>query len=352
MKLYYPNTHYDKSSRGQLFPLLKPFIKGDGFTDAQRIELYGVSEKDFDIIDDIEEADIAILTMAWNYYVKNNKTNKAISFVNECRIKGKKVLAWNSGDHGVRTPSLSNLIVLRESGYRSKFSTNEYTLPSFINDPIKKYYNTDKPYIIPYSPKPLIGFCGQAQLSRTRAVKEYFNIFRRNLKYHARLTKEEPEELLPTTYLRASILDRLKKSDLVDTNFILREKYRAGVTKNKDSHSTTLEFYDNLKASPYIVCVRGGGNFSVRFYEAMAMGRIPVFVNTDCSLPFYDDVDWKKHVVWVEYKDRQNVAQKVSDFHKGLTEKEFIELQHANRKLWEDRLTLGGYFKNFLGTIL
>src|SRR5690554_249012 len=351
MKLYYPKSHYDKSSRGQVFPLLKPFIKGDDFTDAQRMKQYYVSEKDFEFIDNIEEAEFVILTMAWNYYVKNNKTDKAISFVNECDKKGKRVLTWNSGDHGVRIPILSNLIVVRQSGYHSKFSPNEFSLPAFIGDPLKKYYNTDKPYIIPYSPKPLIGFCGQAQLSRTRAVKELFNILRRNLKYHSRLTSAEPEELLPTTYLRASILDRLKKSDLVDTKFILREKYRAGVTKNKDSHSTTLEFYDNLKISPYIVCVRGGGNFSVRFYEAMAMGRIPVFINTDCSLPFYDDVDWKKHVVWVEYKERHQVAQKVKDFHEGLSERDFIDLQLANRKLWEERLTLGGFFKNWLNTV-
>ncbi|HLV38676.1 hypothetical protein, partial [Xanthomarina sp.] len=182
MKLHYPKSHYNKSHRGLVFPLLKPFIKGDSFTDAQRIELYGLSEKDFEFTDELEDADLVILTMAWNYYVKTKQTNLAIAFVKECGVLGKKVLTWNAGDHGVRIPSLSNLIVVRESGYRSKFSENEHTLPSFINDPLKKYYNTDKPYIIPYSPKPLIGFCGQAQLSRTRAVKELFNILRRNLK--------------------------------------------------------------------------------------------------------------------------------------------------------------------------
>lgn len=351
MKLYYPTSHYDKSRRGQVFPLLKPFIKGDSFTDAQRIEMYGVSERDFEFTDKLEDADLVILTMAWNYYVKTKQTELAIAFVKECGVLGKKVLTWNSGDHGVRIPRLPNLIVVRESGYRSKFSSNEHTLPSFINDPLKKYYNTETPYIIPYSPKPLIGFCGQAQLSKIRAAKELFQILGRNLKFYASVTKEEPEALLPTTFLRASILRDLENSDMVDTDFVLREQYRAGVTKNKDTHATTLEFYDNLKTSPYIVCVRGGGNFSVRFYETLAMGRIPVFINTDSSLPLYDSLEWQKHIVWVEYQDRHKVAQKVVEFHQALSERDFIDLQLANRRLWEERLTLGGFFKNFFSSI-
>ena len=134
--------------------------------------------------------------------------------------------------------------------------------------------------------------------------------------------------------------------------FILRKKYRAGITTNKHTHKTTLEFYDNLKNSDYVVCVRGAGNFSIRFYEALAMGRIPVFINTDCALPFDNEIDWKKHVVWVEYNERHEVAEKVADFHRVLSEKDFIDLQLANRKLWEERLTLRGFFNNFLCLVI
>lgn len=348
MKLYYPKSHYNKSYRGLVFPLLKPFIKSDKFTNSQRIEMYGVSEMDFGFTEKLEEADVAILTMAWNYYLKTSQTDHAISFIKECNQKGKKVISVNTGDHGVRIPKLSNLIVLRESGYHSKFSTNEHSLPSFISDPLKKYYKTQSPFLVPYLPKPLVGFCGQAQLSKSKAVMEVFQIFKRNLKFYTGLSKEEPEELLSTTYLRASVLKTLEDSDIIDTDFILRDKYRAGVTQNKDAHTTTLEFYDNLKSSPYILCVRGAGNFSVRLYETLAMGRIPVFINTDCSLPFHDSIDWKKHLVWVEYNDRHKVAEIVKDFHSTLSPENFIDLQLSNRKLWKEYLTLDGFFKRFL----
>jgi hypothetical protein len=347
VKLYYPKSHYNKAHRGLLFPLLKPFIKGEGYTDAQRIATYSVSEKDFEFTNHLEEADLAILTMAWNYYVKTKQENLAIAFVKECAASNKKVIAFNAGDFGVRIPYFENLMILRPSGYKSKFKANEYALPSFIADPLKKYYQTDEVFVRPYLSKPVIGFCGQANISSLNVMKEIGSTVLRNLKCYLGISKNEPQQMLSTSYLRASILNTLQKSNVLNTNFIFRKKYRAGVTQDKDSHQTTLEFYDNLRDSDYVVCVRGAGNFSVRFYESLAMGRIPVFINTDSPLPLDNLIDWKKHVVWVDYKERAQVAQKVKGFHEALSKEDFIDLQLANRNLWQKKLTMEGFFKNF-----
>lgn len=347
MKLYYPKSHY-KPRRRFVFPLLRPFTKGTNYSDGQRAELYGVSGKDFEFTDTLEDADLTVLTMAWNLYVNTGQVDLAIIFINECKALGKKVLTVNIGDFGVRVPYFENLIMLRSSGYKSKFSENEYALPPFIKDPLIVYFNRKTVVERPYLSKPIIGFCGHANLSRLNAVKEILNTVLRNIKFHLNLSPNEPQQLVSSTFLRASVLNYLQKSSLVTCNFILRKQYRAGVTADKDNHKTTLEFYNNLKNSDYVVCVRGAGNFSIRFYEALAMGRIPVFINTDCALPFDDTLDWKKHVVWVEYEERSKVAEKVVDFHRALSEKDFIDLQLGNRKLWENYLTLGGFFKTLI----
>ncbi len=351
MKLYYPKSHYSKDHRGLLFPLLKPFIKTEGFTDAQRIASYGVSEKDFEFTEVLEDADFVLLTMAWNYYISSKQEGISINFVKKCSALNKKVIAFNAGDFGVKIPYFNNLIIIRPSGYKSKFTKNEYSLPAFIADPLQKYYNTDKIFERSYLPKPVIGFCGQANASSINAVKEIFYTALRNLKSYTARSKSEAQQLISTSFLRASVLNTLQKSEAVNTNFIFRKKYRAGITTDKDTHSTTLEFYDNLRDSDYVICVRGAGNFSVRFYEALAMGRIPVFINTDCSLPFNDQIDWRKHIVWVEYKERNNVAKKVKDFHTVLSTEDFIDLQLTNRNLWKNVLTLEG-FSEFLFRIL
>lgn len=346
IKLYYPKSHYDKFHRGLVFPLLKPFIKGDNFTDAQRIEMYGVSAKDFEFTEEVEDADMVVLTMAWNYYVKTKQTDLALSFVKECGMLGKKVIAFNANDFGVRVPYFENLLVVRPSGYKSKFSKNEYSLPAFISDPLKKYFHTTEVIPRPYQAKPVVGFCGQANASFPNATKEILNTALRNLRFYFGLHGQEPQQLLSTSFLRASVIRKLEMSTKITSSFILRKKYRAGVKVDKDNHQTTLEFYNNLKDSDYVVCVRGAGNFSVRFYETLAMGRIPIFINTDCALPLENEINWRKHMVWVEYKERHLVAQKLIEFHKGLSEQEFIDLQLANRRLWEEKLRLGGFFRN------
>lgn len=351
MKLYFPKSHYDASNRGLVFPLIKPFIKDLVFTDSQRMTLYGVSEKDFEFTQLLEDADLVILTMAWNYYVENGKRILAINFVRECALLNKKVVCINAGDFGVRIPFFKNLIVLRNSGYKSMFTENEHSMPAFIEDPYPKYYKNEPVFVREYVEKPRVGFCGQASLSSSQAAKEVLNAAMKNFMFYTGFTKDQPQDIFPTSYLRGSVLNRLEKSELVNTTFIWRENYRAGVSAEKEKHPTSLEFYDNLKNSDYVVCVRGAGNFSVRFYEALAMGRIPIFVNTDSTLPFSDSIDWKKHVVWIDYKDRKRIASRVIDFHKNLSPEQFRELQLQNRKLWQEKLRLGQFFKNFFESL-
>lgn len=93
--------------------------------------------------------------------------------------------------------------------------------------------------------------------------------------------------------------------------------------------------------------MRGGGNFSVRFYETLAMGRIPILVNTDCLLPLANTIDWKKHCVWVEENDQQLIAQRVFDFHQQHNQTSLEDLMQTNRKLWEDNLRIGSFFKSY-----
>lgn len=103
-----------------------------------------------------------ILTMSWNYYIQTSQEKTTIDFIEKCSTLDKNVVAFNGGDFGVKVPYIKNLIILRSSGYRSKFTKNEHAMPSFITDPLKKYYQTDRVFERPYISKPVIGFCGQA----------------------------------------------------------------------------------------------------------------------------------------------------------------------------------------------
>jgi len=99
-----------------------------------------------------------------------------------------------------------------------------------------------------------------------------------------------------------------------------------------------------MAASQYVLCVRGAGNFSVRLYETLAMGRIPVYVHTGGFLPLQDVIDWKQHMVWVEVDELDMLADKVIEFHEQLDADGLKALCKANRQLWETSLRLKGFF--------
>ena len=134
MKFYYPKSHYNNQYRAQLFPLLKPFIKGTGFTDDDRVAMYGVSEKDFGFAEDIETADVVILTMTWNYYAQTKQLPLAFELIALAKKHHKTVWSHIAGDFGVKIPSFNHVVVFRFSGSQSKGLSGHIGMPVFIQD--------------------------------------------------------------------------------------------------------------------------------------------------------------------------------------------------------------------------
>jgi len=347
MKLYFPHNHYDVQYRRQVFPLLKAFIKEKDFTDAERILVYGVSNQDFLIVDTIDASDVVILPMSWNYYVGTKKIFLAYELIDKAEQAGKLVWSINNGDFGIKLPYFKNLVVFRQSGYVSNNQLGHTGFPSIINDYVKKNKIEDTFLNSKYSIQPIVGFCGLANGSILNSAKDKLKQVLRNLRYELGYSAIEPQRVLSTNYLRASLLKRLESNKAVSPLFIKRKQYRAGITKNKEVHKTTIEFYNNILDSQYVLCVRGAGNFSVRYYETLMMGRIPLYVHTDGYLPLSDIINWKEHVVWVDYKDRHHIAEILLNFHQELDQDSLIGMFKKNRKLWEEKLTLGGFFESY-----
>ena len=96
----------------------------------------------------------------------------------------------------------------------------------------------------------------------------------------------------------------------VQTRFILR-RYFGG----HSSPQHREEYARNLLDCDYALVARGNGNFSFRLYEAMSAAAIPVFIDTDCCLPFDDVIPYRELFVWVPAHDVHRVADYVTRFH-------------------------------------
>ena len=98
-------------------------------------------------------------------------------------------------------------------------------------------------------------------------------------------------------------------------------------------------YLQHLKECDFILCPRGAGLYTYRFFEALSADKVPV-VHSGVGLPPIGGKDWDEHVI--RFDETKEIPDRILDFWKrdwppkGLL-----------RKLWTDHLSPDG----FLGTI-
>ena len=354
VKLFSDHSHYGREHRGQLADILRPYWKDAPFSEEQRAQMYGLSAGDFCLVDDLTQADIAVLPMTWNHYLKRRELPRALDFIQAARRIGRPILSYVSGDEGVTVPpECDDVYVVRASGFRSRMQPRQIAQPVFFDDPLKKYPEfADSPFSTLHSPLPKIGFCGQASLSLFKLGLDVVRGCWRNGLCCLNLRSQEPQPVFPPALLRARAMKRLAESPKVRTCFIARERYRGGATDADTRERTTREFYQNMAETDYTLCVRGGGNFSKRFYETLALGRIPVLVDTDCLLPFASVLNWDNYIVRVTQAELATLPEVVARHFSAQGLDGLAELKRRCRMLWEEWLSFGGFHRQLARLIL
>ena len=305
----------------------------------------------FSQIVNLSEADIAVYPRSWGAVLADEEAQmQATQFAEQARQAGVPTVIFFLGDLNKEVP-VNNSVVFRTSLSRSKRRANEFAMPAWSEDFIEKYLGGEAP-IRPKRPKPVIGFCGFAE---PFSIPFSWKLKRciRGLLNFVGVKKTVPSLVNPGYFIRTRAIRLLTDSTLVEGNFQIRKQFLAGALRCGGTVDTDVmrrvrkEFVQNMVESDYILCSRGWGNYSYRFYETLSCGRIPVFVDTDCFLPYHHDIDWQKYCVWVDESEIQDIAEKVAQFHDRLSPDEFVNLQRKCRKLWEEWLSPQGFFSNF-----
>jgi hypothetical protein len=192
--------------------------------------------------------------------------------------------------------------------------------------------------------RPSVAFCGQG------SVRPGLGALHGTARAFAwAKSRAKPRTVVPPVRghvsLRSTALEALRSHPMVDDRFIVRDQYRAGATTDAERLRSQAEFDDNLRSARYALCVRGTGNFSARFYEALSFGCVPLFVDTDCVLPFEDQIDWGARTVWVDETDVGSIGDRLVMEHSSATG-DPDRSANALRTLWEDWLTQDGYFRH------
>ncbi len=285
-------------------------------------------------------AQIAVLPWDWNR-VRDNPAlvRPARRFIRQNAAAGLRTLVFSVSDpeFALREP---HTILFRTSLLGRKLQADEHAMPawgafvpglSLQNLPLRKF-----------EPTPTVGFCGASYRNEFREPNWFRRTFRPWRCQYERVFPKKPG-------LRGHILDRLRLASGLRTNIVERERFVAGALQkdklNLEAYVIARgEYVENLLASDYALCVRGGGNFSFRLYETLQMGRIPLFINTDCVLPWPERLPWHSLCVWVEQAELDRLEEILISHHRRLGPGEFEDRQRQCRAVWEDYLSPLGFF--------
>jgi hypothetical protein len=317
----------------QHIPLLYPFW-GNPLTESVPFwrELFnkrGFDTRFYSLTDDPARADMVLMPYS-HTVVLGSAPDMLEVCATKARAMGKRLLIDGLGDVE-RQVSVPGAIVLRYGGYRFEPRQNVIQIPPYADD-LLEIYRGGRLQVRHKGVKPVIGFAGWASLPLVQELRT--------------LVKELPVRLRSIAntryracrkgvFFRREAISVLRSSDAVEANFIARPTFSASVhTMSGAPADLRREFVENLLSSDYGLCIRGDANASVRLFETMALGRIPVILDTELVLPFADKVDYRSFALIVDFRELKRLPELLARFHSSLSDGEFTAMQERAREAY------------------
>lgn len=283
MKIWFNYNHIRKNKFCSEQLILTPFLETS----------YIKTNPSFEDIDDYKEKiqeNIKLSSIEeCDYIVYPNKfeaSEEMKEYIGLATQYNKKLISFYVDDSSIPTASIPNLNVFRTSILKSKKKNHEYAMPAWSKD-FKKYKD------IPLRKKqlkPTIGFCGYI---------------------------DHPE-----TTIRKKCVTILNTHNKINTNFIIRKAFWGGKI---DDINLRNEYVDNMINSDFILCTRGSGNFSYRLYETLSAGRIPIFIDTDCCIPFDNTMRYNDYFPIIKESEISNTESIILDFWNNINDYELLQ---------------------------
>lgn len=275
--------------------------------------------------------------------LSNKEGRKYIRRVSDLARKTEKPLGLFSNSDFIIDLEVDNAYLFTPGSYRSK--PFQIDLPATLNeDPYQKWIGGDWSPLL-YNSKPSVGFCGQATLHPLKAFKDFYTFTKAKILNKSGLTLSNPGAIFLPAFQRARLLKLLEKDSRFATDFILRRQYKGGSVTKEQNFQVESEFYNNICNNLFTVCLRGMGNYSVRFYQTLAMGRIPILIETDCNISYEDFNQLDKIIPVIPYSQRNKITDIVYEYFVNKTPEELALTQSKCRQIWLEYYTKEGLVK-------
>ncbi len=270
---------------------------------------------------------------------------------------GKPYLVQVGGDlsHDVFIDAPEVSVVLKVTQYRSLKRPNEVIMPPFCEDLGASIAQGGRGFSPrpkrsgPWGAKPVVSFCGWAGFPDLKILIKYtIKNLLVDLKKVVR-SDSSLEVFKKGIYFRRKALRAFEGSDRVETSFIVRDSFSGSAsTIAGDPEQARKEYIDNMVDSDFILAPKGDANYSVRFFEALSLGRVPILIDTDVCLPLEDELDYSKFILRVSYKDIAKLPEIVADFYAKISPAEWLVMQTNARRAFETCLRYDSYWNSLI----
>jgi hypothetical protein len=278
------------------------------------------------ITEKLEEADMILMP-----YSHNTARKFAPDILKLCAensaASGKPLLIDGIGDieNEVSTP---NSVVLRYGGYRFLKKKNEIHIPPYADD-LLEIYNGGTLVLREKPQKPSVSFAGWATLTPGQELRAIIKGLPDKLRA---LFDSRYGACKKGVFFRREAVRVLTKSEKITTNFLVRRSFSGHHdTAEKSPDILRREFIENLLESDYALDVRGDANASIRLFEILSLGRIPVILDTERNLPFSDKINYSDFSLIIDFRDLEKLPEKIAEFNKSISEEKYRDMQRLAR---------------------
>jgi hypothetical protein len=274
------------------------------------------------LVGNISEADMVIVPHDAKYFSKNTTY---LQYLKDLAVK-KPLLISNRGDFPVRI-AITNATILRVGIEPNEKVSNAiiipYNIKSLAHLPLKNYASN-----------PTIGFIGLVpKLSLGRTFKSF---------------KKSPRHpmLANGAVVRRLALQELRKTSL-HQEILIRESYGGISRLVSNSEKKRDEYVNNIADSDFVLCPRGDSNASLRFYETLSAGRIPLIPDTKIKLPYLENLNLRDAMLIFDIFS-QNLEIEILDFWSRLDSIKYQEIQERIRFIYNNYYKFDVFLKNLL----
>jgi len=313
------------------------FLREDMFECMESLSL-------FDTVNDVSLADVIFMPLDWSV-VHRTAPHIEYHFRHLAEKTGRPLVLTHFGDSTDDVPG-ENLIIIRNSKYRSTLRSNEIICPAAVRDVCSE---AEIP-VLSKPERPSVGFVGISQKSPVSSrLSKLLKFGKKDYMLGAlSLINNQCGYRRSGLYFRNQAMEILEKTEGIDCDFTQRNFWGREFLSRQKENATRLrqEFTSNIYRNLYLLSIRGVGNYSFRFFEILSAGRIPVIIDTDAPLPMEDTIDYRSFCLFVDANDLNQLGRKIIEHHAASDDHMIEDMQLKAKNAFREKLRFDVFSKN------